>query len=414
MARRGDGIYFEAEEDHMIETQDQTIAIRPSRRRRRQGLGLYQTRTGRWKLDCWIRGQRLRQSFGAIDEKLARELATAARAAALRGQAGILPPVRRDLPFDRALREFRERHVSSKRAATQRTYGQDLAHLEAFFTDKRLSEIGPLTVEGYRRDRTQQHTRAKVRCNREVALLRTLYARMTAWGLYEGDNPVRTLGGKSTVGRYEESRGRERVLTSAEEARLVAELREPYATLVLLGLHTGLRLRSEGLTLVWADVDLERGRLTVQGAHAKNGTPRVIPLSGPLGAALARLRGAAEPTAPVFVTRAGRPLRDLRSVLRRAASRARVPGVSPHVLRHTWASRFMQAGGDLRTLQALGGWKRIEMVTRYAHSDEIHAAAALARMVAAFPVPAEVPAAGQGSAVTIREVSPIRASARVS
>lgn len=384
------------------------------RRRRRGGLGLYQTRSGRWKLDCWIRGQRLRKSFGAIDEKLARELATAERAAVLRGQAGILPPVRRDVPFDRALREFRERHLPGLRATTQRAYTQHLDRLEAFFAGKRLGEIGPLTVEGYRKSRTQNHTMSKVRCNREVALLRTLYARMAAWGLYEGDNPVRTLGGKPTVGRYEESRGRERVLTPSEEARLVGELGAPYDTLVLLGLHTGVRLRSEGLTLTWQDVDLERRRLTVQGAHAKNKTPRVIPLSAPLVAALARLRGTPEATNAVFVTRAGRPLRDLRSVLWRAARRAKVPGVSPHVLRHTWASRFMQAGGDLRTLQALGGWKRIEMVTRYAHSDEVHAAAAVARMVEAFPVPAEVPAAGQGSVATVREVSPIRASRRVS
>jgi hypothetical protein len=153
---------------------------RPVRRRRRSGL--YQTRTGRWKLDCWIRGQRVRQSFGAVDEKLARELATAARAATLRGQAGILPPVRRDCTFERAVREFRERHLPSQRATTQRTYGQDLAHLEAFFAGKRLSDISPFTVESYRRTRTAQHTRAKVRCNREVALLRTLYARMAPGG----------------------------------------------------------------------------------------------------------------------------------------------------------------------------------------------------------------------------------------
>jgi integrase len=400
----------------MIETQDEKTATRPPRRRRRQGLGLYQTRTGRWKLDCWIRGQRLRQSFGAIDEKLARELATAARAAALRGQAGILPTVRRDCTVDRALREFRERHLPSLRATTQRTYTQDLTRLEAFFTGKRLSEIGPLTVEGYRKARTQGHKRSRVRCNREVTLLRTLYARMAAWNLYDGDNPIRTLGGKSTVGAYEESRGRERVLTPAEEARLMAVLREPYATLVLLGLHTGVRLRSEGLSLIWQDVDLERRRLTVQSIYAKNRTSRVIPLSAPLVVALARLRGDAAPTGPVFVTSAGRPLRSLRSVLWRAARRARVPGVSPHVFRHTWASRFMQAGGDLRALQTLGGWKQISMVMRYSHTDEVHAAAALDRMVAAFPVPvpAEVPSVGEGSAVTIQEISPLRRRTRVS
>jgi hypothetical protein len=66
----------------------------------------------------------------------------------------------------------------------------------------------------------------------------------------------------------------------------------------------------------------------------------------------------------------------------------------------------MQAGGDLRTLQTLGGWKRIEMVMRYAHSDEVHAAQAVARMVAAFPtpVPALVPALVATARVTGRKV----------
>lgn len=217
------------------------------------------------------------------------------------------------------------------------------------------------------------------------------------------------------MGRYEESRGRERVLTPAEEARLMAHLREPYRTVVLLGLHTGVRLRSEGLSLTWQDVDLERQRLTVQGAHAKNKTPRAIPLSAPLRAALGRLRpDDAAPTDPVFVTRAGRPLRDLRSVLWRAARRATVPGVSPHVLRHTWASRFTQAGGDLRTLQALGGWKRIDMVTRYAHTDEVHAAAAVARMLQAFPAPAEAPAEDREPTTTLRNLGASHAAQRVS
>ena len=237
--------------------------------------------------------------------------------------------MRKYITFARAVREFRERHVASKRANTQRSYGQDLARLEAFFAGKRLSEIGPLTVEGYRKARTKGHTVAKVRCNREVALLRSLFARMAAWGLYEGANPIRSAGGQSTVGRYQESPGRERVLTSAEEARLLGVLREPYRTVLLLGLHTGLRLRSEGLTLTWQDVDLARARITVQGVHAKNGAPRVLPLPPALVDALAVLRASdAEPTAPVF-TEAERPLRGLRSVLYRAAQRPRCPACRP-------------------------------------------------------------------------------------
>ena len=149
-----------------------------------------------------------------------------------------------------------------------------------------------------------------------------------------------------------------------------------------------MRLASEGLRLTWEDIDLDRQRLTVQAQYAKNGSARSIPLSVPLVEALTALRPVdAAPTAPVFVSREGRPLRDPGSILARAAQRARVPSFSAHVCRHTWATRFMQAGGDLRTLQMLGGWRSITMVMRYAHSDEVHAAAAVARMVAAFPVP---------------------------
>ena len=116
-------------------------------------------------------------------------MATAARAAVLRGQAGIVPTQRKDITFDKATREFRERHVATKRATTERSYGQDLAHLDTFFMGKRLSEIGPLTIEGYRKARTRGHTVAKVRCNREVALLRTLFARMIAWASSRGRTP---------------------------------------------------------------------------------------------------------------------------------------------------------------------------------------------------------------------------------
>ena len=43
----------------------------------KRGDGLYEARDGRWKLDCWIQGQRVRKSFRCIREKLARDLARA-------------------------------------------------------------------------------------------------------------------------------------------------------------------------------------------------------------------------------------------------------------------------------------------------------------------------------------------------
>jgi hypothetical protein len=53
-------------------------------------------------------------------------------------------------------------------------------------------------------------------------------------------------------------------------------------------------------------------------------------------------------------------------------------------------------------------------VTRYAHSGQVHAAQAVARMVAAFPVPALVPALDKTARVTGRKLTAMRARAGVS
>ena len=60
--------------------------------------------------------------------------------------------------------------------------------------------------------------------------------------------------------------GRLRYLEPDEEGRLLAEAAEPLRSIIVIGLHAGLRVRSEALTLTWPDVDLTRGLLTVQAA----------------------------------------------------------------------------------------------------------------------------------------------------
>jgi site-specific recombinase XerC len=77
---------------------------------------------------------------------------------------------------------------------------------------------------------------------------------------------------------------------------------------------------------------------------------------------------------------------------------SRLEGVTWHSLRHTFASRLVVAGVDLRTVQELGGWRTLSMVQRYAHLAPDHLAAAVEKIV---PTSAEV---GVGaSAVQLRE-----------
>ena len=56
-------------------------------------------------------------------------------------------------------------------------------------------------------------------------------------------------------------------------------------------------------------------------------------------------------------------------------------GVTWHSCRHTFASRLVMARVDLRTVQELGGWRTLALVTRYAHVQPDHLRAAVERLV---------------------------------
>src|SRR5262249_42905629 len=126
-------------------------------------------------------------------------------------------------------------------------------------------------------------------------------------------------------------------------------------------------------------VDLVRGFVTVQAAYAKNGRTRTVPLNTAARAALAKAIEKA-PGAYVFAKRDGTRIQSITRAFRTACKRAGLADVTPHVLRHTFASRLAMAGVDLRTIQELGGWRSLRMVERYTHLSPAHMAAAVERI----------------------------------
>jgi site-specific recombinase XerD len=74
----------------------------------------------------------------------------------------------------------------------------------------------------------------------------------------------------------------------------------------------------------------------------------------------------------VFVGRGGERLRSIRNAFETACKEAGLHEVSPHTLRHTFASRLAMAGVDARTIQDLGGWKTLALVERYSHLSPSH------------------------------------------
>jgi integrase/recombinase XerD len=142
---------------------------------------------------------------------------------------------------------------------------------------------------------------------------------------------------------------------------------------------------SEVVGLALADVQLDSGFCK---CHGKGGKQRIVPLGRPainaLRAYLDGLRPKLVATSPetkqVFVSRGGKPLaREMLWVLvkkyvRRAGLHAKV---SPHTLRHSFATHLLAGGADLRTVQELLGHASIQTTQRYTHVDrerllEIH------------------------------------------
>jgi site-specific recombinase XerD len=203
--------------------------------------------------------------------------------------------------------------------------------------------------------------------NRYRALLSLAY-RLGVQNGKVGQNPARLIRPRR------ENNVRVRWLTADEEKQLRDAIEVEGAEHLPeldIAIHTGLR-RSEQYGLTWECVDLERQLLTVP--QSKNGKTRHIALNSTALNAFLFLKRHSDGVGRVFKTVGPR------GWFEPAVKRARLPDFTWHCLRHTFASRLVMAGVDLRTVQELMGHKTIAMTCRYAHLTSSHQHAAVERI----------------------------------
>ena len=164
------------------------------------------------------------------------------------------------------------------------------------------------------------------------------------------------------------------VLTDAEVLRLFScfNLRtltgaRDYAICALM-LDSGLRL-NEVITLRRDAMHIAEGYCIVNG---KGNKQRIVPLGLQSKRALIRYTSRLPECSVVvnlFVSDELIPLKQaaVMSLFRRLKMRAAIPRLHPHLLRHSFATRYLQAGGDIYSLQQILGHTSLEMVRRYVH-----------------------------------------------
>jgi integrase len=180
-----------------------------------------------------------------------------------------------------------------------------------------------------------------------------------------------------------EDNTRVRFLSTDEENRLRAAIdtlcpaQMPAFTVAL---HTGMR-KSEQFTLTWDEIDFDRKRIFL--SQTKNGSDREVPMNKTVLAVLTDLRKAGGQCAHVFCSSKypNRRLEDPRQWFETALNEAKIKDFRWHDLRHTFCSRLVMAGVDLRTVMELAGHKSISVTTRYAHLAPEHNQEAIERLV---------------------------------
>lgn len=166
------------------------------------------------------------------------------------------------------------------------------------------------------------------------------------------------------VDKYQETP--RRVLTLDEEHRLLDAAAPHVRPFIVVAIQTGMRL-SELTSLQWSAVDFAANRVTLRATKSRK--VQTVPLNRIARETLLALRGPGR-VGPVF-TFEGLPLANPKKALAGAAARAGIGKVTCHVFRHTCATRLLQAGVDIRTVQQWLRHADITTTARYLRSADL-------------------------------------------
>lgn len=259
-----------------------------------------------------------------------------------------------------------------------RRYMETLVLVDGDLADQPLARI---TRNELLEFRTRSLARTTVvQTNRAISLLKVILREAYFRGIIPNDP---TQG----IGQVQHKAKPKAILTTAE-IRLLLDRRFwisdlahlAFVTIVMTGMRTG-----EMRALHWDQVDFTGRRITISRAvknrsteigSPKNGKPRVTALPAALADAFRSAHDlAGKPANGLIFHREGKvmPVYWFHDCLRGACYAAGLEpegrSISPHALRHTVATRLLDAGADPRKVQAALGWQSTAIMDNYTHSE---------------------------------------------
>ncbi len=352
-------------------------------------------------------GVRIDKSTGFENKRRAEAYAEAFRTKLRNGEVGLLTKIETPL-FDKAIDDFFEWAESRLEKSTIRRYKGASVALIATFSKQKVDKITAGDIETYitkrsgefgkRRGVKPKHGKLKSAnkkkkisastINKELAVLKKIFNNLINAGVVR-ENPVKP------VKFLKEFNKAGRVLNYDEEQLYLSECSDTYRDFVTVLAESGLR-PDELCELNVSDINLDEGFLSVRKGKTKAAT-RTVPLSDRASETIrARIENLGAQAFYLFPGGRGANKLEERvlkfnnshyGVLKRSKidgeNRTGTSGTCTiYSFRHTFATRFVEAGGDIVTLAALLGHSSLRMVTRYAHPSDNHKFEAIQRMAA--------------------------------
>lgn len=254
---------------------------------------------------------------------------------------------------------------------TRRAYSTDLAQL-ATWADRHGLEPAKVRYRDLRRyaAHLSESGASRTTVARKLAAVRSLYAHLVRTGEVT-HNPADLVASPKRDGRLPRVLRADEVSSMLERIPGHGSLEVRDRAMLELAYSCGLRAEEiVNLDLGAIDFDAEQIRVTGKGAKE-----RIVPLGEPAQRALDRYLGTArhalvheEAERALFLSVRGRRLSpsDVRRRLERWFRHAAlVGGISPHVLRHSFATHMLEGGADLRSIQELLGHASISTTQVY-------------------------------------------------
>jgi len=261
------------------------------------------------------------------------------------------------------LEELQRRNYS---AITTRNYLRVVAEFAKYF-GKSPDKLGPNELRTYQAYLLQDRKLTPGTVVNRVAALRFFFVKTLKRHQFRDFLP------------YPQDRRRLPTVLSREEvSRLINAAGTLFRRTLLMTLYgTGMR-RAELAHLKVSDIDSQR--MIIRVVAGKGGKDRDLPLSPALLEILREYWRWRKPRLYLFPTRTCRrrldqPISD-KTVWIACSEAARRAGISkrvtPHTLRHSWATHLLEAGTDLRTIQVLLGHGDLETTAQYLHLSQRH------------------------------------------